>query len=169
MVSTLNLHSTVKRERFFAHVCFSNETVSQTTVSTHRLDDSPFYANLAELYETQGQLISRDVIFSGVVMLWGNSLITSWCKLSPENIGSTNCPTASWFSETSGCKLSSGKTSSADSTKGWPAVSFSNSRWRSVSCAEWVKNSSSLHRKGLKPEKGPSHAYYFLVWRMKTN
>ena len=37
-------------------------------------DDSPFYANLAESYETQGQLISRDVIFSDVVMLWGDSL-----------------------------------------------------------------------------------------------
>ena len=29
-----HLRSTVKRERFFAHVYFSNETVSQTTVST---------------------------------------------------------------------------------------------------------------------------------------
>ena len=29
-----HLHSTVMRERFFAHVYFSNETVSQTTVST---------------------------------------------------------------------------------------------------------------------------------------
>ena len=29
-----HLRSTVKRERFFAHVHFSNETVSQTTVST---------------------------------------------------------------------------------------------------------------------------------------
>ena len=29
-----HLHSTVKRDRFFAHVYFSNETVSQTTVST---------------------------------------------------------------------------------------------------------------------------------------
>ena len=29
-----HLCSTVKRERFFAHVYFSNETVSQTTVST---------------------------------------------------------------------------------------------------------------------------------------
>ena len=28
------MRSTVKRERFFAHVYFSNETVSQTTVST---------------------------------------------------------------------------------------------------------------------------------------
>ena len=29
-----HLRSTVKHERFFAHVYFSNETVSQTTVST---------------------------------------------------------------------------------------------------------------------------------------
>ena len=29
-----HLRSTVKREHFFAHVYFSNETVSQTTVST---------------------------------------------------------------------------------------------------------------------------------------
>ena len=29
-----HLRSTVKRERFFGHVYFSNETVSQTTVST---------------------------------------------------------------------------------------------------------------------------------------
>ena len=29
-----HLRSTVKRERFFAHIYFSNETVSQTTVST---------------------------------------------------------------------------------------------------------------------------------------
>ena len=29
-----HLRSTVKRERFFAHAYFSNETVSQTTVST---------------------------------------------------------------------------------------------------------------------------------------
>ena len=32
--SYYHLRSTVKRERFFAHVYFSNETVSQTTVST---------------------------------------------------------------------------------------------------------------------------------------
>ena len=29
-----HLRSTVKRERFSVHVCFSNETVSQTTLST---------------------------------------------------------------------------------------------------------------------------------------
>jgi len=29
-----HMRSTVKRERFFPHVYFSNETVSQTTVST---------------------------------------------------------------------------------------------------------------------------------------
>ena len=37
MATTLyyyHLRSTVKRERFSAHVYFSNETVSQTTVST---------------------------------------------------------------------------------------------------------------------------------------
>ena len=32
--SYYHLRSTVKRERFFARVYFSNETVSQTTVST---------------------------------------------------------------------------------------------------------------------------------------
>ena len=32
-----HLRSTVKRERFFAHVYFSNETVSQTTVSTGQM------------------------------------------------------------------------------------------------------------------------------------
>ena len=32
--TTICVSSTVKRERFFAHVYFSNETVSQTTVST---------------------------------------------------------------------------------------------------------------------------------------
>ena len=34
VTSYYHLRSTVKRERFFAHVYFSNETVSQTTVST---------------------------------------------------------------------------------------------------------------------------------------
>ena len=34
LISYYHLRSTVKRERFFAHVYFSNETVSQTTVST---------------------------------------------------------------------------------------------------------------------------------------
>ena len=32
-----HLRSTVKRERFFANIYFSNETVSQTTVSTVRM------------------------------------------------------------------------------------------------------------------------------------
>ena len=36
-----HLHSTVKRERFFAHVYFSNETVSQTTVSTGPMEMFP--------------------------------------------------------------------------------------------------------------------------------
>ena len=34
MTRYYHLRSTVKREHFFAHVYFSNETVSQTTVST---------------------------------------------------------------------------------------------------------------------------------------
>ena len=34
VIGYYHLRSTVKRERFFAHVYFSNETVSQTTVTT---------------------------------------------------------------------------------------------------------------------------------------